>query len=210
MAEERRKSLEFRNQEGKIIRNNADQQKAESQQREHESYELKWAGEKDAEAYQKQMAEERRKSLEFRNQEGKIIRNNADQQKAESQQREHESYELKWAGEKDAEAYQKQMAILRRESFAMRNKEGRMQREVMKELLALAKEKETESMILKWAGENDVKNYLNDEAEKRRNSIAFRNMEAKRHREMDAERHQHHILEQAFDEEIRAGCESSI
>ena len=41
MAEERRKSLEFRNQEGKKQRDIADQQKAVSQQREHESYELK-------------------------------------------------------------------------------------------------------------------------------------------------------------------------
>ena len=39
--------------------------------REHESYDLKWAGDNNAEDYKKKIAKERRKSFDFRNAEGK-------------------------------------------------------------------------------------------------------------------------------------------
>jgi len=183
---------------------------SEEHQQEHESYELKWAGEKDAEEYKKDMAEERRRSLAFRHEEGKRQREEEEQRNAEDQYAEHESYELKWAGEKDAEEYKKQMAALRRESFAQRNVEGKMQRDVMNELLALAKEEETESYILQWAGENDVKVYLKEEAYKRRQSTAFRNKEAKRRNDIDNEMHSQEVIERAFDEEIKAGCQKDV
>ena len=88
---------------------------------EHESYELKWAGERDADDYEKQMAQERRESLAFRNAEGRRIRDVEQTMKADDWTSEHESYELKWAGERDADDYKKQMAAERRDSLAFRN-----------------------------------------------------------------------------------------
>ena len=206
MDDEKRKSAEFRHKEGKRHRDVEELIKAEKQQKEHESYELKWAGEKDAEAYKKEMDDKRRQSLEARHKEGKRHREAEAQMRSEKILEEHESYELKWAGEKDAKNYQDAMRAIRRESFALRNKVGRIQRDVMNELLALAKEKETESLVLKWAGENDVKNYLKDDAKKKRESIAFRNIEAKRQRDIDKESHRQDILNQILEEEINAGC----
>ena len=152
------------------------------------------------------MRELRRESKEFRNREAKLRRDLEHHLEVERENNEHESFELKWAAEKDVEEYQKEMATLRRESFAQRNKEGRRQREVMNELLTIAKEKETESFVLKWAGGNDVKWYLEEECKRKRESIAFRNKEARYHHEIENEKHQQEIIRRALDEEIRAGC----
>ena len=98
--------------------------KAGDQHNEHDSYELKWAGEQDADDYKKQIKNDRRDSFAFRNAEGARIRDLEHQMKAGEQHNEHDSYELKWAGERDAEEYQKQIADDRRDSFAFRNSEG--------------------------------------------------------------------------------------
>eukprot|EP00568_Trieres_chinensis_P004368 CAMPEP_0183302962 /NCGR_PEP_ID=MMETSP0160_2-20130417/8574_1 /TAXON_ID=2839 ORGANISM="Odontella Sinensis, Strain Grunow 1884" /NCGR_SAMPLE_ID=MMETSP0160_2 /ASSEMBLY_ACC=CAM_ASM_000250 /LENGTH=79 /DNA_ID=CAMNT_0025465805 /DNA_START=3 /DNA_END=239 /DNA_ORIENTATION=+ len=74
MAEERRDSYAFRNAEGKIHRDIQAEMDADKLHKEHDSYELKWAGERDADEYKKKMAEERRDSYAFRNAEGKIHR----------------------------------------------------------------------------------------------------------------------------------------
>jgi len=210
MAEERRDSLAFRNAEGKQQRDLEAEMDADEQHREHESYELKWAGERDAEAYKKKMAEERRDSLAFRNAEGKQQRDLEAEMDADEQHREHESYELKWAGERDAEAYKKKMAEERRESFAFRNREGARHRAVMEELKALAKEKEHESYILKWAGENDAKSYLAEMQQERRDSFAFRNAEGKQHREMEEQERYKTIQESQQEEELQAACRRDV
>ena len=44
---------------------------ADERNREHKSYELKWAGDSDAEDHKKKIAKERRESFDFRNAEGK-------------------------------------------------------------------------------------------------------------------------------------------
>ena len=69
LAEERRDSFAFRNKEGHRQREDEAIRLAREQQMEHESYELKWAGEKDAEAYKKKLEQERRDSFKFRNEE---------------------------------------------------------------------------------------------------------------------------------------------
>ena len=68
----------------------------------HSSYELKWAGEKDAEAYKKQCKEDRRKSLAGRNFEGGRIKEETEQQRTAELQHQSASYELKWEGERVA------------------------------------------------------------------------------------------------------------
>ena len=84
-----------------------EQQHAEKQHNDHESYELTWAGQDDANAYKKQMAEERRQSYENRNAEGSRQKQLLEQQHAEKQHDDHESYDLTWAGQDDANAYKK-------------------------------------------------------------------------------------------------------
>ena len=49
------------------------------------------------------------------------------------------------------------MAKELRESFAFRRKEGALHRDVMYKIKALARENEHEYLMLKWAGEQDVK-----------------------------------------------------
>ena len=126
--------------------------------------------------------------------------------KHQHQSSEHESYELKWAGERDAEDYKKQVAQEEREDLAFRNEEARNHDAVMKELVCLAKEQEHESYMLKWAGENDAKAYLAQEEEFRRQSLAFRNAEGRRHRELGEEERVIQIMRSAENEELNAAC----
>jgi len=209
-AEKRRRSFAFRNGDARRIRELYAQRQVEEKRIDHESYELKWAGDRDAEDYQKQMAQERRDSLAFRNAEGARIRDLETQMKSDALHDEHESYELKWAGDRDAEDYQKQMAQERRDSLAFRNNEAARHEAVMTELLSLAREKEHESYILKWAGENDAKVYIAEQEELRRQSLAFRNAEGKRHRDLDAEDHANKVHEQAMNEELNADCQQDV
>ena len=59
-AEDRRDSLSFRNAEGKCQRDFQAEVNAYKCHRVHESYELKWAGERDADEYRKKVEKERR------------------------------------------------------------------------------------------------------------------------------------------------------
>ena len=71
---------------------------ADERNREHEIYELKWAGDSDAEDYKNKIAKERRESFAFRNSEGKHQRDLQAEKDADDLQRVHESYTLKWDG----------------------------------------------------------------------------------------------------------------
>jgi len=64
--------------------------------------------------------------------------------------------------------------------------------------------------MLKWAGEKDAKQYLSDQAELRRQSLAFRNAEGKRHRDIDEDTRAQSVLENAQNEELNAACESIL
>jgi hypothetical protein len=207
MSQERRDSLAFRNAEAKRIRDLETQMKADEHHKEHESYELKWAGERDADEYGKLMSQERRDSLAFRNADAKRIRDLETQMKADEHHAQHESYELKWAGERDADNYQRQMDEKRRESLNYRNQEAARHTAVMMELLSLAQERERESYMLKWAGENDATQYITEQAELCRQSLAFRNAEGKRHRDIDEETRVKNSNEIAKNEELSAACE---
>jgi len=208
--EERRKSLALRNQDGYRQRELQDQHDKQRQVAEHESYELKWAGEADAKEYEKQCEEERRISFALRNQDGYRQREFQYQHDKQRQVAEHESYELKWAGEADAKEYIKKLEKERRDSFASRNKKGFEQRVYLAELLAIVKEKETESLMLKWAGEKDAANYLKEEEKKRRESLKFRNQEGKRHRFINEQLRQQKIAETATEEKLQAACTSDV
>ena len=47
--------------------------------------------------------------------------------------------------------------------------------------------------MLKWAGEQDVKEYLAGLKQERRDSLAFRNAEGKCYREIEEEESQHKV-----------------
>ena len=206
MEEKRRDSLAFRNAEAKRVRNLEAQMKSYELHDDHESYELKWAGERDAEEYRELIAQERRESLAFRNAEAKRIRDLEAQMKSDELHNEHESYELKWSGERDAEEYRQLLSQERRNSLAFRNQEAARHDAVMRELISLANEREHESYMLKWAGENDAKQYVMEQADLRRQSLAFRNAEGRRHRDIDHDIRVKESNEIARDEELKAAC----
>lgn len=206
LEQERRDSFANRNKHGRRQRELELQQKSEEMMQSHQSYELKRAGERDVDAYKKKLQEERRDSFAFRNMENHRQREEESARIAREQQAEHASYELKWAGEKDAEAYKKKLEQERRDSFKFRNEERVRHQKVMDELKSIAREQETESYVLKWAGEEDAKAYLAKLEEERRQSFQFRNREGKRHRELDEEAHQQAVHEAHVEEELQAAC----
>ncbi|KAL3822855.1 hypothetical protein ACHAXA_006219 [Cyclostephanos tholiformis] len=210
MDEKRRDSLALRNAEAKRVRDLETQAKADDLHNEHESYELKWAGERDADEYRKLMDEKRRDSLALRNAEAKRVRDLETQAKADDLHNEHESYELKWAGERDADEYRKLMDEKRRDSLKFRTQEAAMHAAVMHELISLAQEREHESYMLKWAGENDAKKYIVDLAELRRQSLAFRNAESKRQRSIDEEMRVKNLNQIVQNEELNAACQRDV
>ena len=110
MREEQRKSFEFRNAEGKRQRDLQAEMQADERYRVNESYEEKWAGEKDADEYKNLTAKKRRESFAFQNAEGKRQRNVQTEMEADDCNREHEIHELKWAGDSDAEDYKNKIA----------------------------------------------------------------------------------------------------
>ena len=181
----RRKSVHIK----ALIRNEQkkfeEQRKMESKKIEHDSYHLKWEGEEDAKRYLEQMAEERRKSMAFRNEEGRRHRELEQQWKVEALQKGHEDETLMAAAYKDELNYKQSCEQARRESLAFRNLEGARHRAVMEELQEIVREKEHESFMLKWAGEDDAKRYLEQQAEERRKSFALRNKEGRRHRNLE-------------------------
>ena len=107
--------------------------KSQAAQEQHESYELKFAGQDDANAYKRQMKEERRKSMEGRN----VASSRAAQWAEEARQQkiadEHVSYELAWAGQDDAAAYKRQMKEEERQDYENRNREGFEQKNLREE-----------------------------------------------------------------------------
>jgi hypothetical protein len=204
MAEMRRKSLEQRNKEAKQQREEEEKRQAKGAQLEHESYELKWNGERDVQEYVRQTEQQRRESLQFRNKQAREQRSLADTQRAAERQADQESFELKRAANKDVDEYRKKEEQERRESLAFRNQEKARHAKVMEELNGLAREQEAESYMLKWGGENDAKEYQAQLEEERRKSLQFRNEEGRRHREINDELHHKQVLQNQLDEELRA------
>ena len=87
---------------------------ADERNRENESYELKWAGDSDAEDYKKKIAKEQREIFAFHNAEGKLQQGLQAEKDADDLQRFHETYTLKWAGDNYAISHRKHMAKERR------------------------------------------------------------------------------------------------
>jgi hypothetical protein len=179
--EERRLSLVQRNIDAKCQRDFMQNQRTDMLRKEHESFELNWAGERDAEAYRRDLENARRESLASRNKEGQRQRHFAQQEHITMIHQQHASYELKWAGDKDAETYQRRMEAERRESFAQRNLEARRIRHVTQQNAAVALKQEQASFELERAAAKDVEEYLQQQEKSKRESLQFRNRERAQH-----------------------------
>lgn len=203
-AEERRVSYAFRNAEARQHHQEVEIMNANEQQKEHERFEHKMAGERDADEYKRNCAMERRESFVSRNIEGRRQREVEVELEVKEKEVAHELFEFKMAGERDGDEYLQRCEKARRESFALRGHECVSHRKVMDEIRSLAQEKEHESYMLKWAAQDDVKEYLTVEAEKRRKSFAFRNAEGKRHRDREDELRCEELQKEQEQEKLRA------
>ena len=202
--ENRRKSHAFRNADGSRQRVEEKERREDELAQQHRSYETKWAGERDANEHMKKLQEARRQSTEARNREAWENRKRFEAQEDEKFEQEHQSYELKWLGEKDVESHRRAEARARRESTRRRNEESVRHAHVMDELRSLAQQKETESLMLKWDAERDVQQYKEDMAEQRRRSLRNGNREAKRQRDLVEQDRQDEIHKAHQDETIKA------
>ena len=205
-AESRRKSFQFRAGDARRIRGIRAVWREKELREMHKSYELDRAAAKDVDNYKKQVAKEEREDIFSRNLEARELRKLEENQANAAMIAEHKSYELKWAGERDAEAYRKRMQAERRKSLAGRNKESVRHAKVIEELQSLAREKEAESFMLKWAGEEDVKAYLAKVAEGRRQSLQFRGMEARKVRQLEQEEHAKAVHEALIEDALQSDC----
>jgi len=210
MEKERRDSLHFRNQEGKRIRDLEAQQRSELLGASVQSYALEFAAQRDAEAYRAMMEEERRASLLARNMHARDQRHHADAEAEKLRAEEHSSYEMKWAGEKDAEQYRKKLEQERRESLRFRNEERFNHAKVMEELQVIAREKETESLVLKWAGENDAKEYMRSLEEARRRSFQQRGQEILHRRQVESDQYDEELRRAQEDEQWRSEAQKDV
>lgn len=205
-AEKRRLSFQFRAGDAAKVRDVRSNWREKDLHEKHVGYELERAAAKDADNYKKKMRKEEQDDFKGRNQEAFECRKRDKDSAYEAMLAEHESYELKWAGERDADAYRKQMKEERRKSLAGRNKESAQHAITMEELRALAKEKEAESYMLKFNGENDAKAYLAKCAEERRKSLQLRGKEARKVRQYEEEEHSRAIENALIDGALQSDC----
>lgn len=209
-AEERRESFAFRNAEANRQRQEEEVRQTNEQQKKHERFELKLASERDADEYKKNCAKERRESFAFRNAEGRRQRGVEEEMKVKEEEAAHDRFIFKMAGERDTDEYLKRCETARRESFALRGHECVGHRKVMDEIRSLAQEKEHDSYMLKWAAQDDVKEYLTTEAEKRRKSFVFRNAEGKRHRVIEEELRCEEVQRAQEQEKLRSASQKDV
>ena len=209
-AEKRRKSFQFRAGDAMRIRDVRSAWSENSLREEHASHELNRKAAKDVEEYKKQMKKKSQDDIKKRNKNAHEARKREENQSYRAMLAEHESYELKWDGERDAEAYRKCMKEERRKSLANRNKESARHAEVMEELRNIAKEEEAQSFMLKFDAENDAKAYVAKLAEERRKSLQLRGVEARRRRQFEEEEHSRAIESALIEGALQSDCKYEI
>jgi len=209
-AEKRRNSFQFRAGDARRIREVRSEWKEKSLWENYESHGLNRAAARDVDNYKKQMRKEEQNDFKKRNKDAHDARKRGEHQAYDALLAEHESYELKWAGERDAEAYRRQMKEERRKSLANRNKESARHAKVMEELRSIAKEEEAQSFMLKFNAENDAKNYIAKMAEERRNSLQLRGVEARKRREFEEEQHSKAVEAALVEGALQSDCQKDV
>ena len=205
-AERRRKSLQLRADIARKARDAKSELRENELHENHATHELNRAAARDVDNYKKQLQKESQDDFKKRNKDAHDARNRQQNQACEAMIAEHENYELKWAGEHDAEAYRKQMQDERRKSLASRNKESKRHATVMEELRSIAKEEEAQKFMLKFQGENDAKDYIAKMAEERRKSLQLRGVEAGRRREVEEEQHAKAVEAAFIEGALKSDC----
>jgi hypothetical protein len=175
-------------------------------QERHKSFELSRAAAKDVDNYKKNVEKSLRESIRVSNRDAKNGRLREEEKAYNAMIAEHASYELKWAGERDVEAYRKKIQEERRKSLAGRNQESGRHAKVMEELRGIAREKEAESYMLKFAGERDAKAHLAKVAEDRRHSLQLRGKEVRKVRRYEEEEHAKDVQQSISDGVVRSEC----
>ena len=205
-AERRRKSFQFRAGDARRIRDVRSAWRENNLHEKHASHELNRAAAKDVENHKKQMRKAAQDDTKKTNKDAYDARKREQDRAYKAMVAEHESYELKWAGERDAEAYRKKMKDERRKSLANRNKESARHAQVMEELRTIAKEEEAQSFMLKFNGENDAKAYVAKLAEERRKSLELRGVEARRRRQFEDEEHSKAVEAAFIEGALQSDC----
>ena len=209
-AEKRRMSFQFRSGDARRIREIRSVWKEKSDRENHDSHQLEREAARDVENYKKQTQEESREETRKRNKEACEARKREKEQNYESMLAEHKSYELKWEGDRDEEAYRKRMKEERRKSLAARNKESARHDKVMEELRNIAIEEQAQSFMLKFNAENDAKGYIAKLAEERRKSLQLRGIEAKKRRQYEEEKHAKAVEANLVEGALQSDCKLDI
>eukprot|EP00536_Pseudo-nitzschia_multiseries_P006980 jgi/Psemu1/194356/e_gw1.156.99.1 len=209
-AEKRRMSFQFRAGDARRIRDMRSVWREKDIQDQHKGHELNRAAAKDVENYKKKMKTAECEDLKKSNQDAYEFRKRQKEQDSNALLAEHKSYELKWEGERDAEAYRKKMKEERRKSLAGRNKESARHAKVMEELRAIATEKEAESFMLKFNADNDAKAYIAKLAEERRKSLQLRGEEARKRRQYEDEQHSKAIENALIEGALQSDCQRDV
>ncbi|CAJ1962411.1 unnamed protein product [Cylindrotheca closterium] len=176
-AEARRKSYQFRAGDARRIRDLRANWGEEEARKQHESFLLKMEGERDADAYRKKMAEERRQSLAGRNAESRQHAQAMQELRSLAQEKEAESFMLKMEGERDAKEYLLKMERERRESLQLRGQEARRIRQHEEEEHFKAVHKGIAEGRLQSECQKDVEAYKKEMEERRRKSLQYRGKE---------------------------------
>ena len=152
-----------------------------AKEQENESFVLKWAAQDDVKEYLERCAEERRKSLAFRNKEGKRHRDLEEQWRLEELEKAHERSIVQSESQKDVEEYRKKCAERDRSSLCYRGKELQIQKMELEKIREEETEKELRRRELDDLARKDVDQYIDDCKKRRRQSLAFRAKESRRH-----------------------------
>eukprot|EP00934_Nitzschia_sp_Nitz4_P001106 Nitzschia sp. Nitz4//scaffold76_size158648//55285//57377//NITZ4_002541-RA/size158648-processed-gene-0.236-mRNA-1//1//CDS//3329557830//1106//frame0 len=209
-ATDRRKSYEFRGGDARRIKELRAEWQNKKLQEQQQSYELTRAADRDVDKYKQQVARDRRESIKGRNAEARKQRMEQQNEENTAANMEHASYELKWAGERDARKYERQLEEERRKSTQGRNRERARHAKVMEELRVLNNEKEAESFMLKFAAENDAKEYIQQLAKERRESLHLRGQEAKRKRNLEDEQKQQAVVSAIQEGVLQSECQKDV
>jgi len=125
LKEERRKSLELRGKAVVLQRQLEDQQRSDELQRQHEDAELRRGEQKDVEAYQKECADRKRASFQYRLKEARIQRLEEEERRQQQQDLDDANFQLETLARTDVEEYIRDCKARRRMSLALRAKEKR-------------------------------------------------------------------------------------
>ena len=192
--EQCRESFVFRNEEDVRQRQEKEENDANDLCEQHDSYEVKWDGERDTEEEKEICEAQRSESFAYCNAEGVRHRLKKDENDTDNPCEQHDSYEVKWDGECDTTKDKKRCKEQHREIFACCNDEGECQRLEKEENDADDSCEQHDEM--KWDGEYDTEEEKEKCEEQYQESFAVCNDEEVRQRLEKEENDTHDLCEQ--------------